>query len=471
MKTDFSRLCCRQTGETDSASIPKDMVFVIDHSGSMQGEKLEKAKEALLFCLDTLRPKDRFNIVAFSSGTEICGRSMMDADSDELYKARRFARNIDSDGGTNINEALELALKQFRDTGKNRMKAIIFLTDGLPTEGETETGRILSNIRSRNKEEARIFVFGAGADVNTELLDKLASDNGGECEYVIDPGESIEKSISALASRIAAPVLSDIRVEFDGIGVYDTFPKKLPDMFKGGSINITGRFSGYGKAKIRLSGKTADGSRDFRYSVDFDRDSRDTSIMKLWASKKVAYLMDEINLHGRNKGIEEQIKSIGKKYGIVTPYTSFLIVEDSMRHMLTGGKDDATIAREMAEAKTGDFAVQRSKGLAKMKKAEAAPAMIMPAAAPAGSGYDEAEVNEKIQATIKNAGGRTFVLNNDGYFTDTEFDAKNDMVKEIKYLSREYFEMSKESRDVTEIMSLGQKVIFKYKGEFYKIVD
>ncbi|MBN2754641.1 MAG: VWA domain-containing protein [Candidatus Goldbacteria bacterium] len=467
----FTLLLSPSIEDSKEKYMPKDFVFVLDKSGSMQGDKIEKAKDALQFCVNTLKEGDKFSIIAFSSSVDTMSNGLKEFGYKEREKAKNFIRAISAEGGTDINGAMQEALSKLKKQ-RGRLPVIVFLTDGLPTVGETAIMKIIKNTENANRADARIFVFGVGEDVNTELLDKISADNGGECEYVINPSDSIEESVSALASRIASPALAGITLSFDGsAGVYDMYPKRIPDMFAGSQITVTGRFKGNGMTQVKVSGETSGSRKEYKFPVDFSDDGRDESVMKLWASKKVTYLMDEINLRGRNKEIEREIVSLGKKYGIVTPYTSFLITDESLKERALGGRSAESVMQDLAQVKTGSFAVQRSKSISMAKKAEAAaPASMMPSAA--GMDMAEAqEMNRQISAAVVNAGGRAFVLDNDGRYTDTEFNQNKDKAKTIKYLSEEYFKLSKISSEISEILSLGNKVLFKYDNMFYEIEE
>ncbi|MEJ2721248.1 MAG: VIT domain-containing protein, partial [bacterium] len=195
----------------------KDVVFVIDRSGSMEGEKIEQAKGAARFCLRSLNKKDRFNIIAFATGVDRFDAGLAESTPTTVKRALRFVDGISARGGTDINDALLDALDI---EPSNRPQMIIFLTDGAPTVGETNVDRILQNIRSTNTDGVRIFVFGVGYDVNAMLLDKLALDNRGTVAYV-KPEEDIELKVSTFYSKVERPVLSDISLDFGTVKVFD----------------------------------------------------------------------------------------------------------------------------------------------------------------------------------------------------------------------------------------------------------
>ncbi len=192
--------------------LPKDIVFVFDRTGSMSGEKIEQAKEALKFCVERLNPDDRFNVIAFNESPDLLWRDLRVANDENKREAIRFVDGLTAQGGTNINEALLTALPLLVD--RERPRFLMFLTDGLPTVGETNIERILTNVRKANEARVRIFVFGVGYDVNAVFLDRLANENSGASIYV-RPKESVEAKIADLFTMLSEPVLTDVQVTFE----------------------------------------------------------------------------------------------------------------------------------------------------------------------------------------------------------------------------------------------------------------
>src|SRR5258705_8043836 len=172
----------------------KDVVFVVDTSGSMAEEgKIEKARAALLYGISILRSQDRFNVISFAGEEHLMESGLIAADDQGRKRGEAFVKSLRPGGGTNINESLLVSLRQFEQG--NRPKILVFLTDGLPTVGETNITRIVDNVRAARRTGVRLFTFGVGYDVNTSLLDKLASENGGVADYV-EPKEDLEVKVS-----------------------------------------------------------------------------------------------------------------------------------------------------------------------------------------------------------------------------------------------------------------------------------
>ncbi|UCE17380.1 MAG: VWA domain-containing protein, partial [Gemmatimonadota bacterium] len=304
----------------------KQILFVLDTSGSMSGEKIEQAKDALTFCLNNLNEGDLFNIISFDTEIESFVSEPVQATSQRIQEARDFVARLHADGGTNINDALVTALRQMNND--HHLNVIVFLTDGLPTVGITDNPQILKNVTQANDSQTRIFVFGVGYDVNTHLLDKMSEQNEAVSEYV-RPEESIEVKISNFYSKIAHPVLTDVALDFGRIDVSQIYPRRLPDMFKGSQLLLLGRYENEGHTTIRLAGKAGGENQKFTYEGSFpSRSETNDFIPRLWASRKIGYLIDQIRLHGQNKELVDEVVRLSKKYGIMTEYTSFLVDMD-----------------------------------------------------------------------------------------------------------------------------------------------
>jgi Ca-activated chloride channel family protein len=323
----FLLLLAPKTGFGDEELPAKDIVFVFDTSGSMAGDKIDQARRALTFCLDNLNPGDRFNVVTFATSLRTFKDGLVQADDDLVDDAIAFADKMKAVGGTNVEEAVVQALDMLRDS--NRPSMVLFLTDGFPTVGETDTQKLTDLIGDANRKDAhRVFTFGVGDEINTQLLDRVASANGGTAEYV-RPKEDIELKVSSFYAKVARPVLTDIEMDLEGADVYDVYPKALGDLFHGTELRVLGRYEGEGDARLTLTGETAKGRETYRYDVYLPRrEETHGFIPRLWAIRKVGYLLDEIRSKGENRELKDEIVELAVTYGIVTPYTSFLVTED-----------------------------------------------------------------------------------------------------------------------------------------------
>jgi len=327
------------------AEIPKSVVFVFDRTGSMDGEKIKQAKEALRHCIQQLRPMDRFEVITFNDGTDPLFGHPLEASQENIRKALRFADLVEARGGTNIQDALKLGLSTLDKESANRFRALVFLTDGLPTVGETDPKRIARTVSDSNegKDRIRIYNFGVGRDVDSRLLDRLATDSGGDSNYVTE-GEAIGPVVKGFFEKVTTPALSNVAIKMDGLDSYDVFPKTMRDLFRGSAIVLAGRYRGE-KGRIVVTGQGAGGLETTFIDVDFSgRQDRHDYVPRIWAARKIGYLIDELKPGTESKEVQDEIVRLSLEYGIITPLTSFLITENAQtpptwRVRRAGGED------------------------------------------------------------------------------------------------------------------------------------
>src|SRR5262245_29659100 len=240
--------------------VPRDMVLVLDTSGSMRGPKMDQARKALRYCLDNLTDKDRFGLINFATTVNKYKEKLTDSTSEQIAQAKKWVDDLEATGGTAINDALQQAL-EMRGNDEGRTFTVVFFTDGLPTIGETNVDTILKNTLERNTASTRIFTFGVGDDVNTSMLDTLAEKTRALSTYV-RPAEDIEAKVSGLYSRIAHPILANLKLATTGdVSLSEVYPPVLPDLFHGQQLTVLGRFTGKGPSAIRLTGQVGKGRR------------------------------------------------------------------------------------------------------------------------------------------------------------------------------------------------------------------
>jgi len=457
----------------------KDLTFVLDTSGSMSGEKIEQAKKAFEFCLNALREDDRFNIIRFSTETERFSDALVHASPEKVKEAIEFVRDFTATGGTAINDALLEAVK--RSGGQDRPHLIVFLTDGKPTVGETDEDAIVKNVTKANEDSARIFVFGIGTSVNTHLLDKISGGNGGVSDYVT-PDEEIELKVSNFFAKVSEPVLTDVSLDFGAINVSKFYPTDMPDLFRGSQVMLIGRYKGSGETTVTLSGRASVEKRVFEYEVEFPKESDAADFLpRLWAIRRVGHLVDEIRKHGEDDELKDEIVRLGKKYGIATPYTSMLVLEDEgrvpverfgrfdvhenfSRGVRAGGSgispsvapelfdvSSAPVATDALQAKSGEASVYAAEQTRDMKESTLVTAQ-----------YDAAE-------NVKHVGSRTFYLKN-RVWTDSEYDGKAKTI-DVEYGSDAYFDLLSKGGDIGTYLALGTQVIFQFDDTWYRIID
>jgi Ca-activated chloride channel family protein len=303
--------------------------FVIDVSGSMAGPKLDQAKAALRRFVAGLRPVDRFQIVSFATDVAPLFPAPRAADAAAVRAALERIDGLQARGGTNIGEALATAFAGAPQDG-GELSQVVFVTDGVPTVGLTDPRAVLDSVR-RPGDRTRLFVFGVGDDVNALLLDDLAHQHGGSRDFV-RPGEAIDDKVGALCTRIAQPVLGDVEVRCDAIAGFDVAPHRVPDLFCGDTLELVGRYQGTGKATVVVRGVQCGKVREFAFPVEFpERAERYDFVPVAWARRQIATMLDAIRHGGPNQELVDSIRDLARQYGIATPYTSQLIVEEGVR--------------------------------------------------------------------------------------------------------------------------------------------
>ncbi|NPV86917.1 MAG: VWA domain-containing protein [Anaerolineae bacterium] len=437
--------------------VAKDVLLVLDRSGSMEGEKLAQAKEALRYVLERLNAEDRFYLLAFSSGIQAYAPVLRPVT--EAHQAIEWLQQIHAEGSTDINRAL---LEAAAVAQPGRPTYLVFLTDGLPTEGEVESDKILANFSQAAGGNVRVFPFGVGFDVDTYLLDTLSAANHGLSTYV-EPDEMLDEKLSAFYNRIHAPALTDLSLEFTGVEVYDIYPNPLPDLFFGNQIVLTGRYRTGGKADIILRGRVNQTENTFEYPQQwFVRNNAAEAgvlaeIPRLWATRKIGYLLNSIRLKGADEETVEQIVRLSVRYGIVTPYTSYLVSEP----MPLGAENIQRLAQD-AFAEMQSQTVAPSWGQAAVEKAQGEGTLSQAEAAPEVSFADG-------QEQVRTVGARSFVLQH-GEWVDTRFDAARMKPLRVAFLSKEYFTLAAARPDIAAALAIGERVVVVVDGQAYQIV-
>ncbi len=458
----------------DERVLAKDIVFVFDTSGSMAGEKIEQAKKALQFCLNSLDPRDRFEVLRFSTDVQHWKPGLTTASRDSIREAVEFVQSFQARGGTNLHEALRDGLTGLQETSNGRPRMIVFMTDGLPTVGTTNPEQILKDVApTATARKVRVFNFGVGHDLNAHFLDKLADDTRGASENVL-PKEDIELKVSALFEKIASPLLADLKLDFGKAEVYDVYPKTLPDLFRGSQLVVTGRYKLRGNApldtSVTLVGHAAGREQKFalatalpaiRFADDF--------IPRLWATRKIGWLEDQLRLNGSSKEVVEEIVRLAKEFGILTQYTSFLVETERLAdgrvrpkilaEGIGGSPPGAAVAdydrrAEVArKAQSGAFGVQQS---VNTKEARASGQAAL-------NFYRDAEGKKVVLNQAQNRAGKTFFQAGPQWI-DEKFTDKQKLIK-VRAYSPAYFQLANSSKAMAEWLSVAEEVTVNLKSE------
>ncbi len=307
-------------------TMPKEIVFVLDTSGSMDGFPIKKAKEAMRLSLENVNPNDTFNLITFAGDTRILFDKPLAATKENIEKAKKWLSDTDSGGGTEMMTAIRAALAP--SDANDHVRIVCFMTDG-QVGNETE---IINEVQKHPN--ARIFAFGIGDSVNHYLLDEISREGRGDVEYVglKDDGSAAARRFY---ERIRNPLLTDISLEFQGIETDEVFPKLIPDLFDAKPVSIVGRYSKGGSGKVILHGKMQGQVFQREIAVSFPEQNAENDVLAtIWARRKIADLTrrDFTGL-AKNQLAEElqrAMTGLGLEFRILTPFTSFVAVDDQI---------------------------------------------------------------------------------------------------------------------------------------------
>ena len=425
-------------------AVPRDVTFVLDVSGSMNGQKIEQARAAGKQLLRTLSSIDRFRLIDFSSDVRTFRDDFSYATRENVRAAERYLDDLDAQGSTNISGALDEALSAPTQSG--RLPIILFLTDGQPTVGERDGSAIAGSV-ARHRGSRRLFTFGVGADLNVSLIEQLALEGRGTASFV-RPDESVERSVGIVASRLTSPLVTDVRVRAEGVRLRKMHPGGPVDIFAGEDLVLLARYDGSGNAIIHVDGQTTNGPVSWATRVNFpDRSRENPFVARLWATQRVGYLTAEKRKNGGSREIDDEIRELGERFGIPTEFSSYLVVEPGMnrnRGVAIDGRLNAAGAAGVAAPAPAAVQFEAAKSAAAQRSAT----NLSMADAAAGVGTD---------ANVRHAGNVTFVLR-DGVWTDVRY-KRSGAVLRVKPFSDAYFRVIELQPDLREAFSVGDRVI------------
>ncbi len=465
-------------------SVKREVVLVLDRSGSMKGEKMKQAQAAAAQIIEGLEEGEAFNIIDYSDSVASFAPQPVIKTRESADRAKAYIAGLDANGGTNINDALAEALRSKPTEGMLPM--VLFLTDGLPTVGERSEVAIREAAKKANTGERRIFSFGVGFDVNTPLLAALSKSSRGAATFVL-PDEDVEVKVSQVFRRLAGPVLASPRLtvvgahgEADATAVREMLPSELPDLFEGDQVVLTGKYTGTAPVVLRVEGEYFGAPRRFEIPLDVAQASvRNSFIPRIWANRKVGVLVDAIRQAGADpaantnsaamKELVDEIIALSTKYGILTEYTSFLATESKMRSFSGQSLDEARKdvrsnleSRAMRERSGAGGAVQQMN----IKAQAAAPASV------GNYAFKQEAADGRIEdvtiTTVQNVADRTFFQRNnrwvDSQLLSTEAEKPD---RTIEFGSDEYMtlarDLARENRQVA--LALGGDVLLQVGKE------
>lgn len=313
----------------DNAVVPRELIFVLDTSGSMWGFPLEMAKKTIARALDNLRPEETFNLITFSGDTRILFPRAVPATPENIKAAKAVLAGAYGSGGTEMMKAIRTALGDDAAAGKTftgvtpPLRVVCFMTDGYVGND----AEIVAAVQKHP--EARVFAFGIGTAVNRFLLSKMSEEGHGEVEFVTQPSEA-QAAADRFYERVHSPVLTNISLDWNGLPVADVYPAQVPDLFSAKPIIVTGRYTHAEKGTLVIHGTRAGGAFTRKVEVDFPAEnSSHAALEKIWARNKVENLMsqDWMGIQRGQSAHKAEIIDVGLKHSLATQYTSFVAVE------------------------------------------------------------------------------------------------------------------------------------------------
>ena len=456
--------------------VMRDVVFVLDTSGSMKGEKIQQAKNALKQCISTLNDGDRFNLITFSSYVDTWKKELVPA-AEFRKAALERVDAILAEGATDIDGALKAALSFPQDP--NRPYVVIFMTDGKPTVGDaTDPKIILAKAERAKSDSLRIFTWGVGYDVDTTLLDGIAAATGGVSEYV-HPEEDIATKLATFWGRTSRPVLTNLELLVDSkdVQLVGMLPSSMPDLYAGGQLVLVGRYTGSGDVKLKLTGRVNGEKETFEYAASFPATQPGNAFVELlWAKRRIGQLLDTIRMKGENKELVDDVVRLSKQYGIETPYTSYLIHDDGKVSSTKGGGAgggsfggrDAKKLDHMADKDPAKPAAAQGGDRERKEKNEEAQALDEGFRAKDGkSSVDAASYLRKLKESDRDGGAsaafkpacgtRLFAYR--GLWVDERFTA-DAAVTTVQFGSKAWLRIAKLHPEIKEALKVGTSIVF-----------
>jgi Ca-activated chloride channel family protein len=331
----------RPASAARASVVRRELTLVLDRSGSMRGNKIEQVRESALQILAGLEDGERFNLITYNDAVESFAPLPVEKNAAAIEAATKYLNGLKAQGGTNLHDALAEALRQ--KPSAEFLPLVLFLTDGLPTVGERSEVAIREVAEKANPHRRRVFTIGVGVDVNTPLLDRIATSTRAKATFIL-PGEDVEVKVGQVFRRLKGPVLTSPALAASTAGtprISAVYPRTIDDLFDGDQLVVLGRYHGAQPLEFELRGRYLGRPKTFRFRFALDKATvRNAFVPRLWASRKIAFLTDEIRAAGadrelgagadaltsdpRLKELVDEIVRLSTKYGILTEYTAFL---------------------------------------------------------------------------------------------------------------------------------------------------
>jgi Ca-activated chloride channel family protein len=470
----FSMVLSPDISGLSESTTPENVLFVLDTSGSMRNDqKLKQAKSALSHCLQELESDDRFNILPFGTTSNSFRGNMVDASNKHVKRAKSFVQSLSARGGTNIYDTLDRAMKLATNTSSARSAHIVLITDGKPTVGSViKPDNIRKRLKKRRSTNTRIFTVGVGHDVDTGFLDRLASDHNGDRIYVF-PEENLDQKLPAFFERIRNPVLTEVSLSIKGGQVHEVYPADMPDLFAGSKVVVHGRYRHAGPAKVELKGTHTGETVCREYRISFPEQNGQNDILpRTWAAVKIGHLLDQVRLHGEKEEVTSEIKRIGRKYGILTPYTAYMVVEEEDRDKLEDLRNNSVSSVQDRIRRSSGSRLKKNKEAAleagSNRKAQEASRL---AKQMKSRGWRKTDNTRTARSDVSQVADKTFYRSGSSSpWTDVDFDKSKETSK-VEFLSERYFELIRENPDLAPYFARAQNVKVHLNGKQYHVVS
>jgi Ca-activated chloride channel homolog len=467
-----------QSSKPDSARLQREVTLVIDRSGSMRGEKLAQVREAALQVLAGLDEGEAFNIILYNEAVEPFAERPVRKSRTTIKDATEFLEGMTARGGTNIHDALLEALRQ--PPTADTLPIVLFMTDGLPTVGQTSEAAIRELARKGNPHQRRIFTFGVGVDINTPLLERIAYESRATTTFIL-PAEDVEVKVAAVFQRLRGPVLADPILTIGDTATRrrarELIPSRIPDLFEGDQTVLLGQYVGEEPLGFVLRGNYRGTPRVFRFRLSLDQaTTRNGFVPRLWASRKIGLLVDAIREQGGMPGVVsreakgttnaatrelvDEIVRLSTEFGILTEYTAFLARE---------GTDFSQKDKILSEAENlfRNRAIQTRSGLSSVNQDlnnqnQKGIACVNPR-----NKYWDASMNEVATATVQQVCDLAFYKRRDGWvdsrLVTSEAEVRPERV--IQFGSREFRDLA------AKLAREGRQGSVALRGDILMLVD
>ena len=487
----------------DQKKSGKNVILVLDKSGSMRGEKIDQARRAAAYVVDKLRSRDRFTLINYDSRVETFRSELTSGDKATRADAEEYIDSMLAGGSTNIDAALAKAL-DFTATADGPAY-VVFMTDGQPTVGEKNGMKIAENVKRHLNEQTRLFSLGVGHDVNSRLLDKLSSICLGQTMYV-RPGEPLDNIISQLYDRIGAPALTDAKLRLTVGGkegrTRQIYPSEMYDLFSGDQLVIVGRYRKPGELKIKLTGNFRGKKQEYVFEDEFPKQTgsgRNVFVERLWATRRIGQIIDDIDLYGENQELVDELIMLSKKHGILTPYTAYLAEEQTDLNDLSRGRQVAQGNLQQLQQESGELAFRQRDFKSQLKSAGRAtqseamdeanlslpgglggklglrpavngPARNLNGQQQGGQQSGPLQHGNKRRAVMQ-LGSRTFFYKGDRYIDSEASDEQIAKAVEMEQFSDEYFDLIRKLGERSKaFLAESTKLLVLIDGKAYLIV-